>query len=129
MSADAASSPVHLEDEYLDEQSRLEKLLGPEWARLLKGIVTNPLSVAGLIILSCFVLVALFAPILAPPINANWNTTLIPRDGFIAQPKPPGTPWERNKPETIPFWYGITGHDDWVHLFGTTSGQDRKSVV
>jgi len=123
MSADVVSSPVQLDDEYLDEQGRIERLLGPEWARLLKGIVTNPLSVAGLIILAGFVLMAVFAPVLAPPINENWNTRIIPRDGFSAEPRPPGTPWEKNRPETIPFWYGITGHDDWVHLFGTTSGQ------
>ena len=48
---------------------------------------------------------------------------MIPRDGFSAVPKPPGTEWKSNPPE-IPFWYkALTGKDKWVHLFGTASGQ------
>jgi peptide/nickel transport system permease protein len=125
-----ASDPVTLpdyisvENEYLRKRSRLEKSLGLEWYRLLKGIVTNPLSVAGIIILSAFILTAIFAPFLAPPPTAIWDTTLIPRDGFGEEPSPPGTTWERNVPETVPGWYKlITGRDEWVHLMGTTSGQ------
>lgn len=117
------TGPATLE-QGLREQNRLEKLVGPDWYRLLRGVVTNPLSVAGLIIVMAFVLTAVFAPVLAPPINERWDTTLIPRDGFKAEPQPPGTPWERSAPETIPFWYKpLTGHDQWVHLMGTTSGQ------
>ena len=111
-------------DQGLREQKRLEKLVGPDWYRLIRGVATNPLSVAGLIIVLGFALTATFAPVLAPPINALWDTTLIPRDGFKAEPQPPGTPWLRDAPETIPFWYKpLTGHDEWVHLMGTTSGQ------
>ncbi|RMG97970.1 MAG: ABC transporter permease [Chloroflexi bacterium] len=99
-------------------------MLGPEWYRLLKGVVTNPLSVAGLIIILGFIFMAAFAPVLAPPPTPNWKTTLIPRDGFKPEPQPPGTEWKRNAPETIPFWYKtLTGRDEWVHLLGTTSGQ------
>ena len=119
----AKTGPATL-DQGLREQNRLEKLVGPDWYRLLRGVVTNPLSVAGLFIVLAFVLTAVFAPVLAPPINERWDTTLIPRDGFKAEPQPPGTPWERSAPETIPFWYKpLTGHDQWVHLMGTTSGQ------
>ncbi len=117
------TGPVML-DQGLREQSRLEKLVGPEWHRLIRGVFTNPLSVIGLIIVLGFALTATFAPTLAPPINALWDTTLIPRDGFKAEPQPPGTLWVRDVPDTIPFWYTpITGHDEWVHLMGTTSGQ------
>jgi peptide/nickel transport system permease protein len=120
-----ASSPVvSLGEEYLDEQSRLELLIGPEWYRLLKGIVTNPLSVTGIILVFSFVLIALFAPVLAPAPTPFWDTTLIPRDGFRAEPQPPGSPWVRNPPQTVPRWFtAVTGQDEWIHLMGTTSGQ------
>lgn len=120
----ATTVPVGLDDDYLGEQSRLEQVLGPEWYRLLKGVVTNPLSVAGILIIFGFMLMATFAPLLAPPINENWDTTLIPRDGFSSEPMPPGSEWTRNVPETVPTWYRLlTGNDQWVHLMGTTSGQ------
>lgn len=126
MTSDAKTlSPVSLSlDDQLGEQSALERLVGPEWAKLIKGIFTNPLSVAGLLIICTFILMAIFAPVIAPPPNANWDTTLIPRDGFNTQPRPPGSEWRRNMPETIPFWYkALTSHEEWVHLWGTTSGQ------
>lgn len=105
------------------EPGRLERLLGPEWYRLLRGLVTNPLSVAGLVIVATFLLVAAFAPVLAPPVARTGSPYLIPRDGFGPEPRPPGTEWRRNVPE-IPFWYkAVTGKDQWVHLLGTTSGQ------
>jgi peptide/nickel transport system permease protein len=107
----------------LPELKGLRKLLGPEWYRLLRGVITNPLSVAGLIIVTVFILMAVFAPVLAPPTNAIVDPYLIPRDGFSSEPKPPGTVWERNPPP-VPGWYeAITGKDYWVHLMGTTSGQ------
>jgi peptide/nickel transport system permease protein len=108
----------------LRPRGRLERMLGPEWYRLLKGLVTNPLSIAGILIIGIFMVTALFAPYFAPPPTANWNTTLIPRDGFKDEPLPPGTPWVRNAPESVPGWYKlITGRDEWVHLMGTTGGQ------
>ena len=108
----------------LGEQNRLEQLVGPEWYRLLKGVVTNPLSVTGLIIVMLFILTAVFAPILAPAPNENWDPYNIPRDGFKPEPLPPGTVWNQNTPATIPGWYTlITGNEEWVHLLGTTSGQ------
>ncbi len=112
-----------MEADTLREQNRLERLVGPEWYRLLKGLVTNPLSVAGLVIVLGFIFMAAFAPALAPPPDPSWNTNLIPRDGYKPEPKPPGTPWKLNAPQTIPFWYKLTGNDQWVHLLGTTSGQ------
>jgi peptide/nickel transport system permease protein len=120
----ASAQPVGLEDDHLGEQSRLERAVGPEWYRLLRGIVTNPLSVTGIIIILAFILMAVFAPILAPQPDPLWDTNLIPRDGFKAQPQPPGSPWKKNPPDSIPFWYTpLTGQEEWVHLLGTTSGQ------
>jgi peptide/nickel transport system permease protein len=120
----AATRPVALEPVITRKISRVEKLVGPEWYRLLKGVVTNPLSILGLIIIAVFILVAIFAPVLAPPPNEIWDPTLIPRDGFRAEPQPPGTEWVPNPPYRVPRWYTlITGNDEWVHLLGTTSGQ------
>ncbi|MCA9899355.1 MAG: ABC transporter permease [Ardenticatenaceae bacterium] len=108
----------------LREQNRLEKLVGPEWYRLLKGVVTNPLSVTGLIIVAIFLLIGAFAPTLAPAPNENWDPYTIPRDGFKPEPLPPGTEWKQNVPATVPGWYRvITGNETWVHILGTTSGQ------
>ena len=39
-----------LDQGYMREQSRLEQMIGPEWYRLAQGLVTNPLSVAGILI-------------------------------------------------------------------------------
>ncbi len=103
--------------------TRLEKALGPEWARLIKGVFTNPLSVMGLIIVAGFIIVGLLAPLLAPPPKPNWDPYDIPRDGFQNEPKPPGTPWVKNAPYYVPAWYRITGNEEWVHLLGTTGGQ------
>jgi peptide/nickel transport system permease protein len=100
----------------------LERILGPEFYRIVRGIVTNPLSIVGTILILFFLLVAIFSPqIIAPssPINAY----MIPRDGFATAPLPPGTPWIRQAP-TLPFWWkAITGTDKWFHVLGTTSGQ------
>jgi peptide/nickel transport system permease protein len=107
----------------LRELGWLEKLIGAEWYRLVRGVFTNPLSVTGLIIVSIFVLVAIFAPLLAPPVEGTYNPFLIPRDGYGPEPKPPGTVWNLFPPP-VPGWYrALTGRDYWVHLFGTTSGQ------
>lgn len=104
----------------LREPGRLERIIGPDWYRILRGLVTNPLSVAGLIIIGIFLLIGLVAPVLAPPVG---NPYTIPRDGFNPQPRPPGAEW-RVRPPEVPGWYrAVTGRDEWVHLFGTASGQ------
>jgi peptide/nickel transport system permease protein len=107
----------------LPELKGLRKLVGPEWYRLLHGLYTNPLSVAGLFIVTVFILMAAFAPVLAPPVRISADPYLIPRDGFGPEPKAPGAVWAKNPPP-VPFWYeAITGKDQWVHLMGTASGQ------
>lgn len=100
-----------------------EKLVGPEWYKLIYGVLTNPLSVIGLIITSIFILAAIFAPQIAPPSPSSSDNYLIPRDGYSPTPKKPGTVWKLDAPEA-PGWYqAITKSDQWVHLLGTTSGQ------
>ena len=107
----------------LRELSRLESLVGAEWYRLIRGIFTNPLSITGLILVLIFVLMAIFAPVLAPPVEGAYDPYLIPRDGYSPEPKPPGTVWNLFPPP-VPGWYQtLTGRDYWVHLLGTTSGQ------
>jgi peptide/nickel transport system permease protein len=100
---------------------RVERFLGPENYRVLLGMIKTPASIAGFSLIFLFVLVAVFAPAIIPPVTSN--PYAIPRDGFTANPKPPGTEWKRNVPD-IPFWYtALTGKDKWVHLMGTSEGQ------
>ncbi len=100
----------------------LENWLGHEVYRTLKGLVTNPISVIGLVLLALFLFVAAAAPILAPPLP-NSDPYRIPRDGYSAVPKSPGTEWKTRQPP-LPFWWkAVTGKDKWVHLMGTASGQ------
>ena len=122
----AVTSTPQKKASYLDDLperqiSRLESILGPEIYRILKGIVTNPLSIAGTSLIGFFVLIALLAPVLAPPVSTR-QPYMTPRDGFSPAPKDPGTVWKTRPPE-LPFWWGITGQEGWVHIFGTAGGQ------
>ena len=102
--------------------NKLEKWLGTETYRALKGLVTNPVSLSGFILLGFFIFVAIFAPVLAPPLFPDDPYT-IPRDGYNPVPKPPGTEW-KSHPPPLPFWWEpLTGKDQWVHIMGTASGQ------
>jgi peptide/nickel transport system permease protein len=101
---------------------RLERFLGPDNYRVLQGLLKTPASVAGTILILFFVVIALAAPLLAPPLTPN-DPYKIPRDGFKAQPKPMGTEW-KVRPIEAPFWWkAITGKDRMVHIFGTAQGQ------
>ena len=101
---------------------RLERLLGPDNYRVVQGLLKTPASIVGSVLILIFVLVALGAPLLAPPLNPNDPYT-IPRDGFKSQPRPPGTEW-RVKPPPLPFWWKtVTGKEEWVHILGTSQGQ------
>lgn len=99
----------------------LERLLGPENYRILKGVISNPLSVIGISLITFYIVVALAAPLIIPSTNAR-EPFMTPRDGFGPVPKPPGTEW-RTRPPAEPFWFPIVGKTEWTHLFGTTSGQ------
>lgn len=102
--------------------SRLERFLGPDNYRVLQGLFKTPASIAGFTLILLFTLIAIVAPVLAPPVNPN-DPYKIPRDGFKSEPRPMGSEWTRNVPE-VPFWYkAVTGNEKWVHLFGTAQGQ------
>jgi peptide/nickel transport system permease protein len=100
-----------------------ERFVGPENYRILKGLVKTPASRLGFILIAAFVLIAIFAPVIAPPVTA-YDPYKMPRDGFEAQPKPMGSEWVTNAPKTVPGWYKLlVGTDTWTHVFGTAQGQ------
>ena len=53
-----------------------------------RRFLSNPLSIIGLIIILGFALVAIFAPVLAPPENPD-NPYRIPHDGWAVEPQAP----------------------------------------
>jgi len=67
---------------------------------VLKQLFTRPLSLVGFLLLFAFIVIAVFAPWIAPPKYAN-EPYRIPRDGYWAEPKPPNA----------------------QHLLGTAEGQ------
>ncbi len=75
---------------YIDDRTR----------HIVRELFTRPTSLAGIILVLFFTVVAIAAPLLAPPPNPAEPFT-IPRDGFRAEPKPPSE----------------------EHIFGTTEGQ------
>jgi peptide/nickel transport system permease protein len=101
---------------------RLERFLGPENYRIIRGLLTTPTSIAGFIIIALFLLTAILAPVIAPPKSVR-DPYKIPRDGFSPDPKPPMTEWKRNPPPLPVWWETIMKTDQWVHLMGTASGQ------
>jgi peptide/nickel transport system permease protein len=58
----------------------------PRW---LKVLVRNPVSITGTILVILFAIVAALAPVLTPPPIPSQPYN-IPRDGFTAEPQPPG---------------------------------------
>ncbi len=98
-----------------------ERFLGPENYRIVKGLMKTPASILGFILILLFILIAIFAPVIAPPVGKD--AYRIPRDGYKSEPQPMGTPWLKNVPD-VPFWYkAVTGKTEWVHLLGTSEGQ------
>lgn len=69
--------------------------------KFLRYLARNPVSLFGVVILTAFVLIAVFAPVLAPPQSFQVSPYDTPRAGFLATPQPPS-------PEAV---------------FGTTQGQ------
>lgn len=102
--------------------TRLERFLGPDNYRVMQGLFKTPASITGFGLIAFFILVAILAPVLAPPVTPN-DPYKIPRDGFKSQPRGVGAEWTKNVPDK-PFWYTpITGKEEWVHLMGTAQGQ------
>jgi peptide/nickel transport system permease protein len=71
------------------------------WKHTLRQIAKNPLSLAGIIIIAIFAVLAIFAPLIAPTPEGHLDPYMIPRDGYSATPQPPSD----------------------EHIFGTTQGQ------
>ncbi|MEJ2598340.1 MAG: ABC transporter permease [Anaerolineales bacterium] len=58
----------------------------PRW---VLALVYNPVSIIGMLLVIFFIVIAALAPVLAPPPIPS-QPFHIPRDGFSAEPKPPG---------------------------------------
>jgi peptide/nickel transport system permease protein len=71
------------------------------WRFTARQLAKNPLSLIGVIIITIFMIIAIFAPLIAPTPAGQLDSYLIPRDGYFAQPEPPSA----------------------EHVFGTTEGQ------
>jgi peptide/nickel transport system permease protein len=72
------------------------------WKFTVRQLVRNPLSLVGIILILIFIIIAIFAPLIAPtPESHQGRPYMIPRDGYRAAPEPP----------------------DEDHIFGTTMGQ------
>lgn len=111
------------EDVKLREIGRFERFIGPDYYRILKGLVKTSASRIGFVLVIFFVLIALCAPLIIPPVTPN-DPYKIPRDGFKNDPLPMGSDWKRNAPKTVPGWYKLViGKDKWTHIFGTSEGQ------
>jgi peptide/nickel transport system permease protein len=100
---------------------RLERFLGPENYRIVKGLLKTPASILGFTLILFFLFVAIAAPWIIPPVGRD--PYQIPRDGFSAEPRPMMSTWTRNVP-ALPFWWKpIMKTDKWVHILGTSQGQ------
>jgi peptide/nickel transport system permease protein len=80
---------------------------------MLRRIKKSPLSVVGITIIIFFAILAVLAPVLAPPVNRNPYEIWL--DGYTSAPRPPGSPIIRN---TRAIKLGYTSH-----IFGTAPGQ------
>jgi peptide/nickel transport system permease protein len=74
--------------------------IGDRTRYVIRQLFTRPTSLAGIIILATFIVIAIAAPVLAPPENPN-RPMQIPRDGYRSEPQAPSA----------------------EHIFGTTEGQ------
>jgi len=100
----------------------LERFLGPENYRIVTGLLKTPASIMGFILIALFIIIALAAPLIAPPVTPT-NPYKIPRDGYSAEPRPMFSVWKTNVPP-LPFWWKAIMHtDSWVHILGTSQGQ------
>jgi len=109
------------EDVKMREIGKLERFLGPDNYRIVKGLVKTPASRIGFFLVFFFAMIAIFAPLIISPVPPN-DSYKIPRDGYKNDPRPPGSEWKRQVPE-MPFWYKtLTGKEEWVHLMGTSEG-------
>jgi len=59
-----------------------------EWQEVIKRLLQNKISLLGILIILFFIIIAVFAPYIAPPRDAD-EPYLIPRAGWQIEPKPP----------------------------------------
>lgn len=75
--------------------------------RLFKRIVRNKTSLCGLMLVTLFALVALFAPLLAPVHNAN-NPYQLPQASYQITPQPPSAQhWLGTTEQQYDLYYGV----------------------
>jgi peptide/nickel transport system permease protein len=67
---------------------QLFKNLDKDTRRRLKKLFMNPTALLGCVLLAFYLLVAVLAPVLAPPSDPQ-NPYIIPRLGFLTEPQPP----------------------------------------
>jgi peptide/nickel transport system permease protein len=72
-----------------------------DWRFTARQLLKNPLSLIGVILIAIFLVIAIFAPLIAPTLEGHRDPYMIPRDGYYAEPRPPNE----------------------LHPFGTTQGQ------
>jgi len=72
-----------------------------DWRFTARQLFKNPLSVAGVVLIGIFIVIAIIAPLIAPTPAGHRDPYMIPRDSYWAQPQPPSE----------------------LHPFGTTQGQ------
>jgi len=65
--------------------SRMERWLGPENFRIMKGLSKTWASRIGFALIVLFALIAIFAPLIAPPVGSD--PYMMPRDGFAVSLK------------------------------------------
>ena len=70
------------------------------FVKVLRKMFRNPVSIAGVTLVLLFIVIAIFAPLLARP-EYPWNPYMMPQSGLSAIPQPPSA----------------------QHIFGTTQGQ------
>jgi peptide/nickel transport system permease protein len=72
-----------------------------DWKFTARQLVRNPLSLAGVVIIAIFVIIAILAPFIAPVPEGHRDAYMIPHEGYSMTPQPPSE----------------------AHIFGTTQGQ------
>jgi peptide/nickel transport system permease protein len=72
-----------------------------DWKFMARQLAKNPLSLAGVVIIVIFIVIAIFAPLIAPTPAGQSNPYMIPRESYGSTPQPPSE----------------------EHILGTTEGQ------
>lgn len=60
-----------------------------KFKKVIKKLLKNPTAVIGLLIILAFAIIAIFAPMIAPPPENSHDPQMIPRDGNSLAPRPP----------------------------------------